>query len=578
MIKYFFAVLCLPALNLAQTNILNTMKENPCYEVELLEDSTVRIKDTQGNNLYFKNIKEYNDTDNLVEPNLIIYLDTVDFSGYENLYRIWSEPLPIINAYYGRIISIDANKNGRNEFYGWDYNGEFPNRYPVGLIYERQPDSSYDFIYQYPDTLLTAYDAGDITGDGLIDLVYNTNNHLHFFKQENQYSYVNTPNFIYNPFPYQYQPNNVTFYDIDNDGNLEIIYYLDAGLDTSVWAYSNHVAKYNPSINNYELIYSHKPKPDFFTNGISVGDFDNDGKGNFGTGSLYGKFYIYEFVEGTEYTVEFTNMLQTYNAFLTVFTDDMDSNGKPEIWIGGDFTSSTYGGVTRLFAYESSSPGLYEQVYQIDIRGLFSAIHGRMRYADMDGDGNKDLYLTNGSLSFVFKYDGSGNYYMDFVIDAPTWDSLYTIQDLLRIDTGDMDGDGISEIIPQYFIGKKNYPETWLHRSLILKRNNVVSVKNDYNTLPSEYFLSQNYPNPFNPSTTIKYSLPEEGRITIIIYDILGREVSRLIDGEKPAGEYEATWNASSYPSGVYFYQLRATPEGGQAGSFIDTKKMILMK
>jgi hypothetical protein len=80
----------------------------------------------------------------------------------------------------------------------------------------------------------------------------------------------------------------------------------------------------------------------------------------------------------------------------------------------------------------------------------------------------------------------------------------------------------------------------------------VTSIAED-DIKPKEYFLSQNYPNPFNPSTTIKYSLPQTGRITLSIYDLLGREVVKLIDEEKPAGEYETTWNASSYPSGVYF-------------------------
>jgi photosystem II stability/assembly factor-like uncharacterized protein len=98
----------------------------------------------------------------------------------------------------------------------------------------------------------------------------------------------------------------------------------------------------------------------------------------------------------------------------------------------------------------------------------------------------------------------------------------------------------------------------------------VTSIASD-EYIQKNYFLSQNYPNPFNPSTTIKYSLAEAGRVTLSIYDLLGREVIKLIDEEKPAGEYEIKWNASGYPSGVYFLRMHA-------GQFSDMRKLLLMK
>jgi len=97
------------------------------------------------------------------------------------------------------------------------------------------------------------------------------------------------------------------------------------------------------------------------------------------------------------------------------------------------------------------------------------------------------------------------------------------------------------------------------------------------------YYLSQNYPNPFNPTTTIKYSIPsnvkgEMSNVILKVYDVLGREVATLVNEEKPIGTYEVTWYAEQLPSGVYFYRLRAVPTGRQAGSFVETKKMVLMK
>jgi len=85
------------------------------------------------------------------------------------------------------------------------------------------------------------------------------------------------------------------------------------------------------------------------------------------------------------------------------------------------------------------------------------------------------------------------------------------------------------------------------------------------------YYLLQNYPNPFNPSTTIKYKIPEISFVTLKIYDVLGNEISTLVKEEKPAGSYKVKFDASGFPSGIYFYQL-------QAGSFVETKKMVLLK
>jgi len=101
----------------------------------------------------------------------------------------------------------------------------------------------------------------------------------------------------------------------------------------------------------------------------------------------------------------------------------------------------------------------------------------------------------------------------------------------------------------------------------------VVSVEENpiSEIIPCEYLLSQNYPNPFNPTTTIKYSIPELSFVTIKIYDVLGSEVATLVNEEKSEGSYELNWNAVNLPSGVYFYRI-------QAGNFIDTKKMILLR
>jgi hypothetical protein len=101
--------------------------------------------------------------------------------------------------------------------------------------------------------------------------------------------------------------------------------------------------------------------------------------------------------------------------------------------------------------------------------------------------------------------------------------------------------------------------------------NTVTGIFSDYNNIVSNFNLSQNYPNPFNPTTTIKYSVPKLSLVTIKIYDVLGSEVATLLNEEKPIGTYELNWNVANLSSGIYFYQLKA-------GSYVETKKMILLK
>jgi hypothetical protein len=85
------------------------------------------------------------------------------------------------------------------------------------------------------------------------------------------------------------------------------------------------------------------------------------------------------------------------------------------------------------------------------------------------------------------------------------------------------------------------------------------------------YNLEQNYPNPFNPTTTIKYQIPHRSNVSLKIYDIIGNEVAELVNAEQEVGYYNIDFNAAKFSSGVYFYRL-------QAGSFVQTRKMILMK
>ena len=109
---------------------------------------------------------------------------------------------------------------------------------------------------------------------------------------------------------------------------------------------------------------------------------------------------------------------------------------------------------------------------------------------------------------------------------------------------------------------------------IILNVSDIVNI--DKNIVPNAYFLGQNYPNPFNPSTQIQFSIPISENVRLIIYDILGNKVKEIINSDLTAGQYKYEWfgennEGSKVGAGMYFYRL-------QAGSFLETKKMILLK
>ena len=134
--------------------------------------------------------------------------------------------------------------------------------------------------------------------------------------------------------------------------------------------------------------------------------------------------------------------------------------------------------------------------------------------------------------------------------------------------------------ITKYFwrvqsFGKEGGPTLW---SEVWNFTTQVSVSvEDNSDMPASFSLEQNYPNPFNPTSTITYAIPllggdeRGGLVTLKVFDLLGNEISTLVNEKKEAGYHKIDFNGSDLPSGVYFYRI-------QAGDFVDTKKMLLLK
>ena len=140
---------------------------------------------------------------------------------------------------------------------------------------------------------------------------------------------------------------------------------------------------------------------------------------------------------------------------------------------------------------------------------------------------------------------------------------------------GFISGIGTSTESHSYTFTDKNVETgNYSYRLKQLDYDGTFEYSNEINvdvTVPLEFALDQNYPNPFNPSTTISYSIPVKSRVTLKIFNALGKEIITLVNEEKSEGNYDVKFDASGIPSGIYFYKLNA-------GEFSSTKKMILLK
>jgi len=111
----------------------------------------------------------------------------------------------------------------------------------------------------------------------------------------------------------------------------------------------------------------------------------------------------------------------------------------------------------------------------------------------------------------------------------------------------------------------------------MLTFNNNMIVGDGFNTFnlsritPSEFLLSQAYPNPFNPTTTLRFAIPIDSKVLLSVYNLQGREVSNLIDGNMDAGYHSIVWDANSLSSGIYFVKI-------VAGEYVGMQKLMLVK
>lgn len=234
--------------------------------------------------------------------------------------------------------------------------------------------------------------------------------------------------------------------------------------------------------------------------------------------------------------------------FVVVWIDER--NGNRDIYFQR-FTSTGAALGTNIKVNDDAG-SMHQKLPSIsmDAAGNFIIVWQDDRFEQTDHDIIGQRYFSNGnpnSGNYLIVANGPNNGVASPVVFADNSSIIFSWEDDRRLEGWD--------------IYAKIVDWNW---------NGVTDVEIN-NNIPSEFSLSQNYPNPFNPNTKIKFTIQDLVFTSLKVYDILGKEVTTLVNEEKPVGKYEVDFDASDLISGIYFYQLKA-------GSFIQTKKMVFLK
>lgn len=576
----FFLLIFLLQISLsAQTSLekeSKRIKDNPNIKLNYIGINRVSVNYYNMQTKVFnlgRSVKQKPQFDSI--PRFVFDLGQVDTSLFNFKFK-FDQEIPIGTTWQSPVLG-DLNNNGRVEYYGIKkgYYTGFSEVY----CYEQNQNGIFTEVYKYPSNTLVGYNIYDVDRDGQKELHLIA---LHqepidsitvvkvmdqtFYKKPTEDSIANRFFFDYNIYTHDLlngQLNNFTFGDFDKDSITEAIYY-------GIAPQTIHLVKFNKNLLTFDSLLTYPTINNEYVVGFTVGDFDMDGKTDIVYASEYGNIYVLENEGLDKYSINWQGNSGIWNSHINFKTNDIDGNGKPEFWIGGeDFDE----GVTRLVCYETDGDNSYHPVAEIEFPGLLSLNGLDGAGIDVDNDGKEELYIHNGNTIIILKFTGSS--------DNPDY-QLYYYLNIDNLVNYQIENAKIfqfpKEKYPSIIFSMThfNYPNTEL-LSRIFKHYLITDVKEEKPGLVQGYELFNNYPNPFNPSTNIRFSIPQRSGVKIRVFNSLGEEIITLLNNNTlERGVHLIAWNGVdknnlSVPSGVYFITM-------EAKYFRKTIKSVLIK
>ncbi len=344
------------------------------------------------------------------------------------------------------------------------------------------------------------------------------------------------------------------FGDIDNDGDKDLF----VGCDHSVGFFRNTGSASSPA---YTLVTDSLPLnvPFNFNYAPAIGDLDGDNKKDMILGYYASARLRFYKNTGTFASPVFTyqsSQLDTMNLSQSSAPclADLDNDGDLDILVGNS------GGRLTYYRNIGSASSFNYQFITNNYFNIFTGNDASPTLGDLDNDGDLDL-LIGCRTGVIQQYRNDGTQSAPNFVQVTANFLGINVYQSSAPHIVDINNDGDMDMILGNTKGGLYYYENW----------DVFGIQQIGNEIPSQFNLHQNYPNPFNPVTNIKFQIPNEAFVKLTVFDILGREVTTLVNGKLKAGVYQADWNAANNPSGVYFYTLESV-------SFTSTRKMILVK
>jgi len=525
---------------------------------------------------------------------------------------IYDTYAPILSS----LKSADINGDGVKEIVVSTYDTTDGNQYGAGLIYIIKTDGTE--LPGWPLRMVGApipatVALGDINSDESIEIVVGSWSKLYVYDSQGN---------MLPGFPKNYGTSQAaTLFDLDRDGNLEIIYpssdkklyvFKYDGSFLTGWPQTLPEMPGSPAVadidndEEYEIItgtFQGPVGPDPFklyaweSNGTiipgfpvslsgvikstpAIGDLDNNG-----TKEIVVISYD-DTNDDSLYVFDAAGMLKpgfpvgiTYARLSSPALGDIDGDGDLEIVVGGQ------DGTETLCAFHHDGSTVENFPVLLNHPGNSGNVNSSPVICDIDGDTTTvEIIVKTNDYIFAIHQDTTTVTGFPYFINDENQTGTYSPSPL--VDDFDDDGDveyafasiagkihffDMAELYNKNFGFWNSYKHDMQNSSAAIPIELFTDINENYNSLPEHFSLFQNYPNPFNPSTVIRWQLPVRNHVLLIVYDVLGNEITTLVNEEKQAGDFEVEFDANKLPSGVYYYRLIA-------GNFVQTRKMLLLK